>query len=403
MSGTGYDVIVVGARCAGSPTAMLLARMGYRVLVVDRASFPSDTLSTHLIHPPGVAALRRWGLLDRVRATGCPPIHTYSFDFESFTLSGGPGTAEEPVAYAPRRIVLDKLLVDAAAEAGAEVRTGFTVSEIVFDENGRVTGVRGRESSGPLVTEHARVVVGADGVHSQVARAVEAKRYNENPRLMVGYYGYWSGLEMNGVFKAHSRPHRAFGAWPTNDGLTLVGGCWPYAEFAEVRKDIKGNYLKNFELAPAWAEQIRNARCETRLAGAALPNFFREPFGPGWALVGDAGYCKDFFTALGISDAFLSAEWCAAALSEALSGRQPFAAAMAHYQAVRDRHEMPNYEFTAQVSTLEPLPPDLQRLLEGISDRQHAMDAFARVNAGVTTMADFLAECEAVAGTAEGR
>ena len=129
MSENRYDVIVVGARCAGSPTAMLLAAAGHRVLVVDRATFPSDTISTHLIHPPGVAALRRWGLLDRVVATGCPPIDTYAFDFGPFALAGSPGTADAPVAYGPRRTVLDKMLVDAAAEAGAEVREGFTVDE----------------------------------------------------------------------------------------------------------------------------------------------------------------------------------------------------------------------------------------------------------------------------------
>ena len=130
-----YDVIVVGARCAGSPTAMLLARKGYRVLVVDRATFPSDTLSTHILHPPGVEAMQRWGLLDRLVATGCPPIDTYTFDFGPFTLSGAPGTEAAPVAYCPRRTVLDKLLVDAASEAGAEVREAFTVQEIVVEDD----------------------------------------------------------------------------------------------------------------------------------------------------------------------------------------------------------------------------------------------------------------------------
>ena len=119
MSARSYDVIVVGARCAGAPTAMLLARKGYRVLAVDRAAFPSDTVSTHLIHPPGVDALRRWGLLDRVIATGSPAIHTYAFDFGPFTLAGSPGADRSDVAYAPRRTVLDKILVDAASAAGA--------------------------------------------------------------------------------------------------------------------------------------------------------------------------------------------------------------------------------------------------------------------------------------------
>ena len=144
-----FDVIVVGARCAGSPTAMLLARKGYRVLVVDRATFPSDTVSTHILHPLGVRALSGWGLLDRLTATGCPPIHTYAFDFGPFTLAGAPGTSEAPLAYCPRRTVLDKLLVDAAAEAGAEVREGFAVEEVLI-EDGRAVGIRGRRSmAGP--------------------------------------------------------------------------------------------------------------------------------------------------------------------------------------------------------------------------------------------------------------
>ena len=121
------DVIVVGARCAGSPTAMLLARKGYRVLMVDRATFPSDTVSTHVVHPLAVAALERWGLLPRLAATGCPPIHTYTFDFGPFTIEGSPGTTDSPVAYCARRTVLDKLLVDAASEAGVEVREAFSV------------------------------------------------------------------------------------------------------------------------------------------------------------------------------------------------------------------------------------------------------------------------------------
>ena len=137
-----YDAIVVGARCAGSPTAMLLARKGYNVLVVDRATFPSDTLSTHILHPPGVAAMKRWGVLDGLLATNCPPIDTYAFDFGFFTISGSPGTDDAPVAYCPRRTVLDKLLVDAASAAGADVREGFTLEDVVVDD-GRVTGIRG--------------------------------------------------------------------------------------------------------------------------------------------------------------------------------------------------------------------------------------------------------------------
>src|SRR5258708_18309551 len=168
-----YDVIVVGARCAGSPTAMLLARKGYRVLVVDRATFPSDTISTHVVHPRAVAAVARWGLLDRLAATGCPPIHTYAFDFGPFAISGSPGTADAPVAYCARRTVLDKLLVDAASEAGAEVREGFTVDEILIEDD-RVVGINGRAKDGQRVAERAQVVIGADGRFSMLAQAVRA-------------------------------------------------------------------------------------------------------------------------------------------------------------------------------------------------------------------------------------
>ncbi|MGH2708947.1 MAG: NAD(P)/FAD-dependent oxidoreductase, partial [Actinomycetota bacterium] len=353
MAKNRYDAIVVGARCAGSPTAMLLARKGFKVLVVDRATFPSDTISTHLVHPPGIAALKRWGLLERLTATGCPPISTYSFDFGPFTISGAPGAADIPVAYGPRRTVLDKLLVDAASEAGAEVREGFTVGEVLI-ENGRVTGVRGHSKGGPSVTEYARVVIGADGWHSRVAKVVHPVQYHEKPQLLAGYYTYWSGLPTDGRFETYIRPDRGFAAWPTNDDLTLVIGGWPFAEFEANKKDIEGNYLKMLELAPPFAERVHAARREARFVGTAVPNFFRKPYGPGWALVGDAGYNKDFITAQGIHDAFRDAELCATALDEAFSGARCFDVAMGEYQSTRDEHVLPMYEFTTQLATLEP-------------------------------------------------
>jgi 2-polyprenyl-6-methoxyphenol hydroxylase-like FAD-dependent oxidoreductase len=391
MAENGYDAIVVGARCAGSPTAMLLARKGYKVLMVDRARFPSDTLSTHILHPPGVASLRRWGLLDRVVATGCPPVHTYAVDFGPFTLSGSPGTDEDPVAYAPRRTVLDKLLVDAAAEAGVEVREGFTVSEVVVDD-GRVSGVRGHGANGRTVSERARVVVGADGRHSLVARATTPEQYHDKPRLLAGYYAYWSGLPMDGRFRTWVRECRGFAAWPTNDDLTVVIGGWPFAEFEANKRDIEGNFLKMLELAPEFAERVHAATREARFVGTAVPNWFRKPYGPGWALVGDAGYNKDFITGQGMHDAFRDAELCAEALDEAFTGARPFEAAMGDYQATRDRQVLPMYELTTEFATLEPPPPEQQRLFAAMHGNQEAMDGFARVLGGVTSPAEFFSE-----------
>jgi 2-polyprenyl-6-methoxyphenol hydroxylase-like FAD-dependent oxidoreductase len=376
-----HDVIVVGARCAGAPTAMLLARQGYRVLLVDRATFPSDTVSTHLVHQLGIAALERWGLLDRVVATGCPPISTYVFDFGPVQIDGSPG-----VAYGPRRTVLDALLVDAAAEAGAEVRQGFGVDELLV-EDGRVAGIRAGDR-----TERAAVVVGADGRHSLVARAVRPEQYHEKPPLLAGYYAYWSGLPMSGRYETYVREDRAFAAWPTNDGQTLVVGGWPYAEFAANRADVAGNFLAMLELAPPFAERIRAARQESRFAGAFVHNYFRTPYGPGWALVGDAGYNRDFVTAMGMQDAFRDAELCATAVHEALSGARPYEVAMKDYQTVRDAAVLPMYEFTTEIATLEPPSPELAALLGAMPGDQQAMDGFCRMAAGVDSPADFFAE-----------
>ena len=392
MAKNQYDAIVVGARCAGSPTAMLLARKGYKVLVVDRARFPSDTISTHLLHPPGVAALRRWGLLDRLTATGCPPIDTYAFDFGPFTISGSPGTEGAPVAYGPRRTVLDSLLVEAASQAGAEVREGFTVEEVVIDDDGHVTGIRGHSSDGQTVTEHAKVVIGADGRHSLVARAVGPEQYHQKPQLLCGYYTYWSGLPMHGRFETYIRPDRGFAAWPTNDDLTLVIGGWPFAEFEANKRDIEGNYLKMLEMVPPFAERVHGATREARFVGTAVPNYFRKPYGRGWALVGDAGYNKDFITAQGMHDAFRDAELCATALDQSFSGASSFEVAMDGYQSTRDTQVLPMYELTCEFATLEPPPPEVQQLLGAVHGNQEAMDGFARVIAGVTSPAEFFSE-----------
>ena len=147
-----------------------------------------------------------------------------------------------------------------------------------------------------------------------------------------------------------------------------------------------------FEMAPHFAERIGAAKREARFAGTAVPNFFRRPFGPGWALVGDAGYNKDFITAQGIMDAFRDAELCATALDQSLSGTRAFDAAMGEYQSTRDDEVLPMFDFTCQLATLEPPPPEMQQLLGAANGNQEAMDGFARVNAGVTSPAEFFAE-----------
>lgn len=391
MSTGTYDAIVVGARCAGSPTAMLLARKGYRVLLVDKATFPSDTMSTHHVHPPGVAALESWGLLDRLVATGCPPVESYSFDFGPVTISGSPRPIDGVArGYCPRRTVLDQLLVDAAVESRAELREGFTVDEVLAAE-GVVTGIRGHAKGHPEVTERARVVIGADGRYSRVARTVQPAQYNERPSRLAMYYAYWSDLPAAGfdtTIRAENR--RGWAAVPTHDGLTVMPFGWPVEEFHANRGDIEANFFAMLELAPEFSERVRAAKRESRFVGSAeLPGYFRRPFGAGWALIGDAGYHKNPITAMGINDAFRDAELLADALDDAFAGRRSFEEAMSEYQLTRDREAMPVYEFTDDFAQLQPPPPELQQLIGAMRGNPEAMDDFVSVQANTLPAPEF--------------
>ena len=354
-----YDAIVVGARCAGSPTAMLLARKGYKVLLVDKSSFPSDIISTHYIQPPGVARLERWGLLERLRATNCPAIHEIDLRLEGASFAP-PAPAEDeparPPGYCPRRTVLDKLLADAAVEAGAELRENVSVKELILAD-GKVTGLRGNQKGGPSLEEEARIVVGADGMRSTVARAVQAEEYNTKPSLSFAYYAYWSGFSPRDC-EIHFRAEGGALSFPTNDGLQCVAVAGPTEGFHEFREDIEGNYMKVIQGIPSLAEKMRNAKREERFIGTNdQPNFFRKPYGNGWALVGDAGYHRDFSTGLGIADAFRDCELLTAAIDEGFSGKRPIDEAMADYEAKRNEIAEPLYELTTQlVSGDAPTP-----------------------------------------------
>jgi flavin-dependent dehydrogenase len=385
-----YDIIVVGARCAGSPLAILMARKGYRVLLVDRATFPSDTMSTHIVWPSGLAKLKRWGLLERVLASNCPVLTRMSFDVGPFALSGSVAADGVSMVLCPRRTVLDKILVDAAAEAGAEVRTGFSVQEIIF-KDGRVTGIRGRQSRGAEFVEEGRIVAGADGLHSLVARAVQAPEYNSRPALACAYYTYWSGLPHDRV-TVYARDWQAAGIIPTNDGLTLVLAGLPNQEFQRYRANIEGTYMKILKSMGDLAERVRGGKREERYVGTAdVPNFFRKPYGPGWVLLGDAGYHKDPYTAQGISDAFRDAELLAGALDDGLGRRRPLEDALASYEQTRHEEVMPMYDLTCQLAALAPPPPEMQQLFGALQGNQADTNSFLGVMAGGTRVSDFFA------------
>ena len=384
-----FDAIVVGARAAGAPTAMLLGRKGYRVLLVDRATFPSDTMSTHLIHAPGMELLQRWGLADRVVASGCPPVTTYRLDLGPFAIAGAPrGTGSATHAFAPRRIVLDAILVDAAVEAGAELREGASVDGLIV-EDGVVRGIRGRDQAEAMFEERARVVIGADGVHSSVARWVDAPITHQVPALEALYYAYWSGFPSDGEFQLFQRGERGFGVIPTNDDLTAVIVAWPVDEFEANRRDLLGNYLRAFDADPSLAERIRAGRRETRLVGAKMHNFYRRSHGPGWALIGDAGYHKDAVTAQGITDAFRDAELVTNALDDTFTGRRAQDEALAAYERTRDRSTRPMFDLTCQFAANDPPSEEEAQLFALIASREDATQDFVSVLAGTMPVEAF--------------
>jgi 2-polyprenyl-6-methoxyphenol hydroxylase-like FAD-dependent oxidoreductase len=385
-----YDAVIVGARCAGGPTAMLLARKGYRVLMVDKATFPSDTLSTHIIWPHGAEIMDRWGLLDRLAATGCPPVAlNLIFDVGPFALKGGvTDTNGGRGGFCPRRTVLDKLLVDAAVEAGTELREGFTADALLWDGD-RVAGIKGHSRTG-AIEERARVVVGADGVHSLIARAVRAPDYDVKPTLTTNYYSYYEGFAADDL-EEYVRDYQAVGCFPTHDGLTLIAVLWPSHKFEEIRADIDGHVTQALESTPSVADRRQAARRATKWVGTAgVPNYFRLPFGPGWALVGDARYNKDPITAQGISDAFIDAEALTTALDDGWSGRRRLGDALSEYQARRDQRAKPMYEFTCQLATLEPSPPLMQRLFAALRGNQEATNQFFSAITGSRPLPAFM-------------
>jgi 2-polyprenyl-6-methoxyphenol hydroxylase-like FAD-dependent oxidoreductase len=385
-----YDAIVVGARCAGAPTAMLLARRGRRVLLLERAAFPRDTLSTHYIHQSGTARLARWGLLDRLAATGCPPIRRYRFDVGPFALTGSPPPCDGvDAAYSPRRYVLDTMLAEAAAEAGAEVRQGATVSGLLT-EGGRVTGVRG-----PGFAERARVVIGADGRNSTVAREAGAEILEDRGTLTCAYYSYWTGVPIDGV-ELYPRPGRMIVTSPTHDGRNVVIVLWPQAEFEAVRADIEGAFADAVALAPGLAERLRGGRRTEPFRGTRLlPNHSRTPAGPGWALAGDAGHHKDPILALGIGDAFRDADLLAEAVDRGLDG--DLDTELAAYGERRGSLARPGFESTIEFAGLCPPTPEQQALFALLRGDQAQTDRFFGVFAGTVAPEDFFSAAGAAA------
>jgi flavin-dependent dehydrogenase len=386
-----YDVVVVGARVAGASTAMLLARAGLKVALVDRTAYGSDTLSTHGLMRAGVLQLSRWGVLPEVVAAGTPPVEKTLFhyadgDMVQVSIRKSPGV---DALYAPRRHVIDRILVDAAAEAGAEVHHGFTVTGLLSGSDGRVAGVRGTGRDGTEAVLRSRITIGADGIRSVVADQVAAPvdRLGEVGGAVL--YRYHTDFCVAGYEWAYG-PGGAAGMIPTNDGRTCVFVSTTPKRMRAARRDGAEAAFESL-FASAAPDQLPRLHMSTptgRLHGwAGVPGFVRRSWGPGWALVGDAGYFKDPITVHGMTDALRDAELLANAVVETASGLRPESLALSAYQRQRDALSRSLFDTTEEIAGYDWDMTRIRKLLREVSsamtDEVEALEALPNREARV--------------------
>lgn len=382
-----WDVIIIGGRVAGASTALLLARSGLRVLVIERARRGSDTVSTHALMRGGVLQLHRWGLLDRVAATGAPPIRRVTFHYgpNPMPVSLKPYAGVEAL-YGPRRTVLDALLVSAAEDAGARFDFGLSMINIARDPTGRVAGVVVRDHLGSTWTERAPLVVGADGRGSPVAHQVAAPTLLAGSHAAAYLYGYWPAKDVDGYHWFYGDGLSA-GVIPTNDGLVCVFVAAPAAVLAARMRHRQ----------PLDAARELAARLDCPLADLVADRpegpvrFFRgmqarlrQAYGPGWALVGDAGWWKDPLSTYGISDAFGHAEVLARAVVAGAVSHDALRTALCRYQAERDRLALPMHPIVDRLASHQWDLAEAQQLLRRLSsvmaDDVEAIQTFDRAS-----------------------
>ena len=372
MNSERYDVIVVGARVAGASTAMLLARAGARVLLLDRGEHGSDTLSTHGLMRGGVLQLARWGLLDRLVATGTPAVRSTTFHWiaeEPVHVTIRPGVGVDAL-YAPRRHVIDRLLVEAAAEAGAEVRHRVRVTGLLRDRGGRVCGVRTEDRDGRAGSARASYVVGADGIRSVVAETAGAHVERLGRHASAVRYAYVEGLDAPGYEWMYG-DGAAAGLIPTNDGRHCVFVATTPDRMRTLRLGRTADEAFAAVFHAAAPDQVGRLAEATRVeryhGWAGAPAHLRRPWGPGWALVGDAGYFKDPISTHGMTDALRDAELLAVALLDALADRGRERVALGRYHRRRDALSTALFEVSDEIASYDWDVPTAQRLLRRLS------------------------------------
>jgi len=351
---TRYDAVVVGGRVAGASTALLLARAGARVALVERGRRGTDTVSTHGLMRAGVLQLSRWGVLEQVVSAGTPPISRTLFHFQDgdpvqVSIRPSPGVT---ALYAPRRTVLDRILVDVAEEAGAHVFHETTATSVLHDATGRVAGVAAEERRGTPVRIEGTITIGADGIRSLVAHQVGAPVLRQGRTASAVLYRYFGDLPSTGYEWAYGAGSAA-GLIPTNDGATCVFVSTTPEQMRRLRRSGSERAFVSLlgSAAPALSERVLASPARTSLRGwSGVPGHVRHSWGRGWALVGDAGYFKDPITAHGISDSLRDAELLVDGVLQALSGSAREEVALAAYQATRERLSSQLFAATEEVA-----------------------------------------------------
>ena len=383
-SPTHHDVLIVGARAAGAATALLLARAGLDVAVVDRGRYGADTLSTHALMRAGVLQLHRWGVLDTIIAAGTPPVRrtTFTYTDTSVPIPVKPALGVDAL-YAPRRTVLDPILVDAARAAGATVVYDTSVTALTRDGRGRVNGLQASSRHGGTNTHTARWVIGADGVRSSVAASVDAPVERRGVGFLAATYGYWLDLPVDGYHWIF-RPNACAGAIPTNNGLTCVFAVATPDRIGRGRRETFDQIVR--EASPALADSVSAATPTGALRTfTGIPGFMRHPWGAGWALVGDAGYWKDPISAHGLTDALRDAEVLANALIAASDGTDE-TEALVQYHDTRNRLSTHYFDIVDAIARMNWTDDDIPALLFQLSEAMtDEIDAVAQLDAATLT------------------
>ena len=371
-----YDVVIVGARAAGASTALLLARAGARVLVVDKGVYGTDTLSTHALMRGAVLQLARWGLLPAIVSAGTPPVRSTTFSYieQDVTVAIEPRFGVSAL-YAPRRALLDRVLVDAAAESGAQFEYGVRVDDLRIDHQGSVRGLL----AGRLGEIETDFIVGADGLYSSVARLVGAAPLLEGRHAGGVLYSYWQHFPID-EFYWRFRPGIGMGMIPTNDDASCIFVAVPADRFGrEIGGDVEAAYTRFLrEVAPDFEARFAEARRVERIRGfGGHPGFIRTSSGPGWALVGDASYFKDPITAHGITDALRDAELLARAIIHDV------ATVPTSYESTRLELSRTLFHLTDEIASFARPDAELQTLHRAFSTE---MSREVRALAALTTL-----------------